>query len=49
MKPHTILSQEVITIMDEYLAKNVINSSKRTYRIDIDFEGYRKLVTSSSL
>ena len=49
LKPHTILSQEVITIMDEYLAKNVINSSKRTYRIDIDFEGYRKLVTSSCL
>ena len=35
--------------MDEYLTKNVINSSKRTYRIDIDFEGYRKLVTSSCL
>ena len=49
LKLKTVLSHEVIMIMDEYLAKNVINSNKRTYRIDIDFEGYRKLISTSCL
>ena len=49
LKPHTLLSHEILMIMDEYLTKNVINSSKRTFRIDIDFEGYRKLVPTSVL
>lgn len=49
LKSRTLLSHEIITVMDEYLVKNVINSNKRTYRIDIDFEGYRKLVPTSCL
>ena len=49
LKPHTLLSREIIIIMDEYLAKNLMNSNKNINRININFDGYHKLVTSSCL
>ena len=36
-------------VIDEYLVKNLMNSSKRINRIEINFEGYHKLVTSSCI
>jgi len=49
LTPRTLLSQEVIRIIDEYLEKNLLNSSRRTNRIEIDFETYHKLVTESCI
>ena len=49
LKPKTLLSREVIIIIDEYLVKNILNNSKRLNRIEIDFEGYHKMVTSSCI
>ena len=48
LKPHTLLSREIIVIMDEYLVKNLMNSNKKP-RIDINFDGFHKMVTSSCL
>ena len=36
-------------VIDEYLVKNLLNSNKRVNRIEIGFEGYHKLVTSSCI
>ena len=36
-------------IIDEYLVKNLLNSSKSINRVEINFEGYHKLVTSSCI
>ena len=49
LKPHTLLSQEVIRVIDEYLHQNLLNSSKRLNRIEIDFDLYHKLVTQSCI
>jgi Ca2+-binding EF-hand superfamily protein len=49
LKPRTLLSREVIMVIDEYLQKNLLNSNKRINREEINFEGYHKLVTSSCL
>ena len=49
LKPRTLLSREVIMIIDEYLAKNLMNSSKRVDRIEVNFESYHKIVISSCI
>lgn len=33
--------------MQEYMTKNLMNNSKRLNRVEIDFESYHKLLTSS--
>lgn len=43
------MSREVIMVIDEYLAKNVINTSQRVNRVEIEFEGYHKLCVSSCI
>ena len=49
LKPRTLLSHEIVMLMDEYLRANLLNSSKRVHRVDINFEGYHKLHASSNL
>ena len=49
LRKHTLLSREVNMVIDEYLRKNVMNNNRRLNRIDINFEGYHKLVTSSCI
>ena len=49
LRPKTLLSREVIMVIDEYLVKNLMNQSKSVNRIEIGFEGYHKLVTSSCI
>jgi len=49
LKPHTLLSREVNCIIDEYLQMNIINNSKRLNRVEVDFENYYKLMTSSCI
>ena len=49
LKPRTMLSREVKLIFEEYLNKNIINSSKRVNRIDITLESFQKIVISSCI
>lgn len=49
LKPHTLLSHEIVMLMDEYLRANLMNSSKQVHRIDINFEGYHKIHPSSNI
>lgn len=49
LKPRTVLAREIITVIDEYLSKNIMNNSKRLNRIEVDYESYHKLMTSSCI
>ena len=44
-----MLASEIITMIDEYLAKNIMNNNKRLCRVEIDFENFHKLLTSSCI
>ena len=35
--------------IDEYLAKNIMNNNKRLNRIEIEYESFQKLLTSSCI
>ena len=50
LKPRTLLFREMIIILDEYMRQNLMNSgSKSLNRVDINFEGYHKLMPSSCI
>jgi len=49
LQPRTMLAKEIILIIDEYLRKNILNNNKRLNRIEIDFENFHKLLTSSCI
>ena len=49
LSPRTLLQKEIILIIDEYLRKNILNNNKRLNRIEIDYENYHKLLTSSCI
>ena len=43
------MAREVITLIDEYLAKNIMNNSKRLHRIELDFENFNKVLAFSCI
>lgn len=47
LRPRTLLAREVINLIDEYLAKNILNNSKRLHRIELDFENFNKVLNFS--
>ena len=49
IKPRTLLAREVIIMIDEYLAKNILNNNKRLNRVEIEFENFHKLLISSCI
>ena len=49
LQPRTMLAREVITLIDEYLTKNILTNSKRLHRIELDFENFNKVLPFSCI